>query len=46
MEIMLNRQDAKAAKKGYLYSKIKLGVLGVLAVNFFLLKISGDIQGV
>jgi hypothetical protein len=38
MNMILNRQGAKAAKKGR-FSFTKLGVLGVLAVNLFLLKI-------
>jgi hypothetical protein len=36
MNMILNRQGAKAAKKRF-FRDNKLGVLGVLAVNFFLL---------
>jgi hypothetical protein len=33
--MVLNRQDAKVAKKDEVLISSKLGVLGVLAVNFF-----------
>ncbi len=35
MNMILNRQGAKVAKKSNLLRDKKLGVLGVLAVNFF-----------